>query len=135
MLSEQVDKLTQNYTQQVSSTDMKDQQLKELLDELQELKYKLDEIQNERPATMTRERVVYRRDTVYVKQVEYVTKMETPIVIADVDELQMENEDESMHVQNAVVQHAIYPGNNKYTADQRTEKVRVRFGNLGAKSN
>jgi hypothetical protein len=135
VLSEQVDDLKQNYTQQVSSTNLKDQQLSELLEEIHKLKYKLEEIQHEQPTDVGRERIVYRTDTVYVREVEYVIITEPATVMNEVRQNQEESQDEAMHAQNTVVERAIYPGYNKYAADQKTEKVRVRFGNLRAKSN
>ena len=134
-LAEQVEDLKQNYTQQVSSTNMNDQQLNQLLQEIHELKYQLDEIQKVQPNMATLERIVYRTDTVYVREVEYVTRTEAPIELAEVSDPQVEDQDQIIHAQNTVVERAIYPGYNSYTAEQKPEKVRIRFGNLRAKSN
>ena len=46
-----------------------------------------------------------------------------------------EVQDGIIHAQNTVVERAIYPAYNTYTAEQKPEKVRIRFGNLRAKSN
>ena len=81
------------------------------------------------------EQIVYKTDTVYVKQVEYITKYEPSTMVKEVHQPLADGALAKNDQRPANIEYAIYPSYSDRQQNIKSEKVKVKFGNLRTISN
>jgi len=129
-LSDKLDRLEQDFQSQEDKLMVKEQQVSEMAGELRMVEIELSAIKNE-PQQVGRELVVYKADTIYIKQIEYVTvsgnNPETAPTSPQV--IQASIEEESTEDLDAKFDAVIYPNLARGRSQQKSESVKVKFGN------
>jgi hypothetical protein len=136
--SRQLDQLEKSYQSQAELLEMKNSQLVSLTDKLDGVEQQFNDLQHRTPA-LAKERIVYQRDTVFLKQVEYVT------VATDTNKINHSiNKNADLPQREGVtlvglnenkIDDVIYPSPQDTNKKQKTESIRVRFSSFTARSN
>lgn len=134
--SQQLDQLEKNYLSQATLLETKNSQLISLNDKLESVEQQFNNMQ-QTPAQV-KERIVYQRDTVYLKQVEYVT------VAPDTNKINYAINKNSDHPPKEVkvvklnenkIDDIIYPSSQGTDKREKPESIKVRLNAFTARSN
>lgn len=135
-LAEKVDLLQKNHQLEREVLQVKDAQVSLLTNQVKESESKLAEIFQTNPAVQ-RNHVIYRTDTVFIKQVEYITTapqlIDVPDPVAEVAEI--EPQQELTQVQENKRDDIIFPADRIQSGAQDSETIKLRFGTLTARKN
>jgi len=129
LLSQKIDQLQQHYVAQETALQSKDQELGTLMDELKNVELKLNDIQHQQPE-ISRETIVYRTDTVVVKQIEYITRNPNPVIAMETSSDNQKTRAENIepnNKRNTSVNYAIYPSMASQNRNQKSETIKVKF--------
>ena len=129
LLSNKIDQLQQNYQAQLGEINAKNTEVNLLATELKNVELKLSNLDQERPISQ-KETIVYRTDTVYLKQVEYITTVSNP-VIQNEDEVISEEVEfgklaKAENLENEI-DDAIYPSLASQSKKQKSETIKLKF--------
>ncbi len=133
-LSAKLDRIQTEYTVQTEALEMKTNQIASLTKQQMALNKKLSDIKTT-PA-VHREQIVYRTDTVLIKQVEYITRVAEPL---EPMEQSMEKEAFLKHkttnktTKSRKVDDIIFPSHQ--SKNKPPETLRVKFGSLASNRN
>ena len=139
LLSNKMNQLEQSYRSQAEAVHAKDLQVKTLAGELNSLEAKLANNQQipEKPLSEPNQ-IVYRTDTVYIKQIEYITTVSSPAtqeVNLPEDEVFEPARMESDVAQKRETDDIIFPSYQAQSKKQPTESIKFRIGSMVTKSN
>lgn len=129
LLSQKIDQLQQHYVSQETALKSKDQELGTLMSELKNVELKLDDLQHQQPE-VSKETIVYRTDTVVVKQIEYITRNPNPVIAMETSSDNQETRTENIETnskRNTSVNYAIYPSMASQNRNQKSETIKVKF--------
>jgi len=129
LLSNKIDQLQENYQSQLELSITKDKEVESLASELKNVKLQLSDWKQENPVSQ-KTNIVYQTDTVYLKQVEYITTISDPIVpnVKNIDsgEGQIEQLAKAENMENEI-DYAIYPSFASQGKKQKSETIKVKF--------
>jgi len=129
LLSNKIDQLQQNYQVNLEELNSKDTQVSLLARELKNVQIKLSDLNQERPI-IQKERIVYRRDTVYLKEVEYITTVSNPVIQheekVNLDDGEFEQITKADNLENEIDE-VIYPSVESQGKKQTSETIKVKF--------
>ncbi len=135
LLSNKVDQLQKDYLSQAALLQTKDTQVASLGNELKNVELQLTDLQKQ-PLSQ-KETFVYRTDTIYVKQVEYITIVsghDEPMEIVS-DPLEEQSEQLAMtKVPEIKTDDAIFPSYSNPRNKQTSESIKLKFGSFTAKN-
>lgn len=143
LLSDKMNQLEQNYRLQAEAVHAKDIQVQTLAGEFKTLEARLANNQQipkqviEKPK-YEQAQIVYRTDTVYIKQVEYITTVSipmTPEVNLPEDEVFEPARMQSDVAQKRETDDIIFPSYQTQSKKQATESMKFRIGSMVTKSN
>ena len=130
-LSEKIDQLQENYHSQKNLLASKNIQVESMGIELRQMEVQLADLQNQDQPQ--KESFIYRTDTVYLTQVEYITRFEEPEsneiieTVGDPEILDIAQVESEMDV-------AIFPSYS-YRNTAASESVKLKFGSFAEKKN
>lgn len=129
LLANQLDEIQQSRVAQMEALRTKEIQAESLENKLRQVESLLVDLQQQSPAV--KEVVVYRTDTVYVKQVEYITiaadSTQSKELIADVAEKPLE-EKRATESQEVETDDVIFLSSSSQSKDQPSEAIKFKFG-------
>ncbi len=137
LLSDKIDQLQINYSSQGELLLRKDIQVNTLSDELKNVELQLADLQQQKPLS-PKETIVYRRDTVYLKQVEYITTVSDPVGSNEIAIGIVEDKAEQMEtttVPEMETDTAIYPSKSIQANNQQSETLKFKFGSFVTRKN
>lgn len=134
MLSSKIDKLEQQFEVQNATLNSKNDQVSKMAEELKIVEARLTE-EKQPELGVVRERIVHKTDTVYVKQVKYITKYEPSTIVKEAHQPIEDGELAKNDQSPANIEYAIYPSYSDRQQNIKSEKVKVKFGNLRTISN
>jgi hypothetical protein len=134
ILSGRIDQLQVDHQSQGEILLTKELQIEALSSELRNVEYQLTDL---KLTDLTpKERTIYRTDTIYLKQVEYITVAPDPIEkevstgnIADSEAM------DPVVVQVLATDEAIYPSYARNTENQQSETIKFKFGTFASRKN
>ena len=128
LLSQKIDELQEQYISQQTTLHSKDKKLGTLMVELQNVEQKLINLHDSKPEEFT-ERIVYRTDTVIVRQIEYVTREVDPLIAKEINHKpDLINEKADVKIDNNnKINYAIYPSVARHDKNQKSETIKVKF--------
>lgn len=137
LLSSKIDQLLEDYASQVELLNYKESQVESLGNELRNFELLLTNLQQQKPLSQ-KETIVYRTDTVYVRQVEYINTAPDPIESKVISHSTMQAQPEQVEIimvnekgrDDAIFSSYSYQGNSR-----STEKIKVKFGPFTARKN
>lgn len=136
LLSNKIDQLQQDYTSQQELLNTKDSQVVLLGNELKNIELKLTDVQQQQ-SVPRKEMIIYRTDTIYVKQVEYISTTRDPMVLSVVRTEKDSELIEGLEEINTQERRseAIF-SNDTYRANkQPAETIKIKFGSFTARKN
>lgn len=129
LLSDRIDQLQKNYHEQLDILNSKDAEVKLLANELRDVELQLSGLEQMKPISQ-KEILVYRTDTVYVKQVEYITSISNPVIpmekTIDFDLEKSEQLAQAEKQQNEIDE-VIFPSFVSQGKKQKSETIKVKF--------
>lgn len=129
LLSNKIDLLQQKYLVQQEKLNLKNMAVKSLATELKNVEHKLSELNQERPIAQ-KETMVYRTDTIYQKQIEYITIISDTIP-QNKDNSTLDTGDVDQFAKNKIIESeiddAIYPSFARRNKNQKSEIIKVKF--------
>jgi hypothetical protein len=137
LLSGKIDQLQENYISQAEHLYAKEIQTASLGDELKSLELKLTEMQLQKP-TSQKETLVYRTDTVYVKQVEYINTNSDPVEMNIITTGNETDPDALIKIAQIKVQETddeIFPSYTRQNDRKQTETRRFKFQSFSSGRN
>lgn len=129
LLSNKIDQLQQNYLVQLEEINSKNTAVSLLASELKNVELKLSDLNQEKPIAH-KETIVYRTDTVYLKQIEYITTVSNPVmqnedmVISEEGEIEQLAKAENLENE---IDDAIYPSFASQGKKQKSETIKLKF--------
>lgn len=129
-LAAKLDQLEEDFQSQEQQLIVKEQQVSEMADEIRMVEIRLASINQEAPK-ISKEVVVYRTDTVYLKQTEYVSVTDhvPDANPASAQVIQTSVEEKSTQAFDTKLDEVIYPSLAQSRNQQKSESVKVKFGN------
>jgi hypothetical protein len=137
LLSGKIDQLQENYISQAEHLYAKEIQTASLGDELKSLELKLTEMQLQKP-TSQKETFVYRTDTVYVKQIEYINTISDPVEMNIITTGNEADPDALIKIAQIKVQETddeIFPSYTRQNDRKQTETRRFKFQSFSSGRN
>lgn len=133
LLSKKIDLLQKNHVSQEKLLKSKDQEMESLGDELKQVEQKFTSMLQQKPLAQ-KETLVYRTDTVYLKQIEYITAVTDPINSKEISANKTgmyprQHED----TKEKEIDEAIYPSKLNMGKTQQSEPIVFKFGSLTAR--
>lgn len=132
LLSDKIDQLQKNHVSQAKLLKLKNREVESLGDKLMQVKHKFTGLLQQKPIAQ-KETFVYRTDTVYLKQVEYITAISTPIESKEITAdalVNMTDQTETVKIQE--VDDIIFPSYSGQGNRQQAETIKFKFGPLSA---
>jgi hypothetical protein len=137
LLSGKIDQLQENYISQAEHLYSKEIQTASLGDELKSLELKLTEMQLQKP-TSQKETFVYRTDTVYVKQIEYINTISDPVEMNIITTGNEADPDALIKIAQIKVQETddeIFPSYTRQNDRKQSESRRFKFQSFASGKN
>ena len=134
LVSSKLDGLEEFYQSQEKLLNIKDQQVADLASELRKVEIKLSSMEQIKP-NERKEVIIYRKDTVYIKRTEYVRVKEQPSLVENnngAPVIQANNVQEDAASVSAKFDQIIYPSFEEERTRQKSESVKLKFGNARA---
>lgn len=128
LLSQKIDQLQDQYQSQDNLLQIKNEEVKSLASELKNVEYQLTELQVDQPLHQ-KETIVYRTDTVYLKQVEYIAKVTDPVMTNENmpdQEISSSKQLTKVDSDEWEIDDAIYPSVAS-SKKQKSESIKVKF--------
>ncbi len=135
LLSDKIDLLQKNHVSQADLVKSKDQEVESLGNELKQVQQKFTNLAQQKPIAQ-KETFVYRTDTVYLTQIEYITAIVDPVEPKEVATHKKEEQTElveSTYLPEREIDEAIYPSKLKMGKRQQSEPIVFKFGSLTAR--
>lgn len=137
LLSNKIDQLQQNYSSQVDQLQTKKTQVESLGKELRNIELQLTDLQQQEPI-VKKETIVFRTDTVYIKQIEYINITPDPMELRVISHSTIQDPTEQVEI--ATVNEkgrddAIFSGYSYQGNSRSTEKIKVKFGSFTVRKN
>ena len=135
LLSDKIDQLQRDYSSQATMIQTKDSQVATLGSELRNVELKLADLQLQKPLSQ-KEVFVYQTDTVYLKQVEYITTIAYPDEPEEKDIVPSVEQTELIgiaQVQQDQMDDAIFPSYSSQRNSQPSETIKIKFGSFTVK--
>ena len=135
LLSDKIDQLQRDYSSQATMIQTKDSQVATLGSELRNVELKLADLQLQKPLSQ-KEVFVYQTDTVYLKQVEYITTITYPDEPVEKDIVPSVEQTELIgiaQVQQDQMDDAIFPSYSSQRNSQPSETIKIKFGSFTVK--
>jgi len=130
VLSERIEGLQGNYLTQEEQIKVKNSEFASLGNELKVVEKQLVTLKNQ-PRVET---IIYQTDTVYIKQVEYVTVVEhEPSIVIEAIEVVESVETETISEIKTQTEKTIYPSHS-YASNNKTETLKLKFGTFASKN-
>lgn len=137
LLSNKVDQLQQNYSSQVNLLQTKETQVESMGKELRNIELQLTDLQQQE-SIVKKETIVFRTDTVFIKQVEYINNTPDPMEMKVVSTSTIQDPDEQEEIvtaqessrDDAIFSNYSYPGNR-----QQSETIKFKFGSFTERKN
>jgi len=129
LISDKIDQLQKNYQSQLELLNSKDAEVKLLANELRGVELQLSDLGQFKPISQ-KEIIVYRTDTVYVKQVEYITSVSDPVIsIEKTMDFEVEKSEQlaQAETQHNEIDAVIYPSFVSQGKKQKSETIKVKF--------
>ncbi len=136
MLSNRIDQLQSNYLMQVDLLQSKDTEIESLGNELEYVGLQLTDIQQQKPLLL-HETIVHRTDTVYLKQIEYITRVSDPVESKEIATDAFVDQTEQMETGKVqeIKDDVIFPSYSKLDTKQEAETIKFKFGSFIARKN
>ena len=136
-LSNKIDQLQKDYMTQAELLHLKNRQVESLDSELKNVEVRLTTFQ-ERKQVVQREKIIYQHDTIYVKQVEYVTQIpdykgDNKIVMAG--QIKTSKQVEMIDVQEKEIDDVIFPSFRNLAKNGQAESIQIKIGPFIARKN
>ena len=132
-LAGKIDKLQNEYNRQNQVIDQREQQVADLKSEMNHLDGQLTELESRE--MLPRETIVYRTDTVYVRQVEYITVVEPGQAVNEDNTLAaLPSDNEKEITVPPIIDDEIFPSNKGDSNTDQADVVKFRFGSFVAKN-
>lgn len=129
-LTNKLDQIQQSRAVQVETLRTKETRAESLENKLRQVELLLVDLQQQ--SSEVKEVIVYRTDTVYVKQVEYITvaadSTQPKELIADVVKKPLEKEEEATELQEVKTDDVIFLSSSSQSKDQPSEAIKFKFG-------
>lgn len=135
LLSDKIDQLQRDYSSQATMIQTKDSQVTTLGSELRNVELKLADLQLQKPLSQ-KEVFVYQTDTVYLKQVKYITTIAYPDEPEEKDIVPSVEQTELIgiaQVQQDQMDDAIFPSYSSQRNSQPSETIKIKFGSFTVK--
>jgi septal ring factor EnvC (AmiA/AmiB activator) len=136
-LSNKIDQLEKSFVTQAEQLQVKDTQLTSMKNELKNVEMRFASMDQQTPVS-PKETVVYRTDTVIVKQVEYVTVVEKPAetetLTASSDMYDNQNV-AIVQLNENTTDDEIFPSSRLNDKQKKSEAVRLTFSPFTSRSN
>lgn len=128
LLAQEVDELRKQYVSQGTALQSKDQELSSLTNELKNLEVQLTDLQIPQPQEQ-QERIVYRTDTIVLRQIEYVTQDPIPVLAAESSDKKQESDSSNTSNNNVKsnINYSIYPSVAREDRNQKSENIKIKF--------
>lgn len=134
-LSSKMDQLEKNYVSQVELIQSKDIQLSSMKNELENVNKRFANLDLQKPLPQ-KERIIYQTDTVYVKQVEYVTMAaKENKMLTTTNKDQNISQAELSEPDNQKFDDIIYPSFSKRGKKEKSESIKLEFSPFTARNN
>lgn len=136
-LSNKIDQLQKDYLTQAELLHLKNRQVESLDSELKNVEVQLTTFQ-ERKQMVQREKIIYQLDTIYVKQVEYVTQIpdskgDNKIVMTG--QIETSKRVEMIDVQEKEIDDVIFPSSTNLEKNGQAESIQIKIGPFIARKN
>jgi len=134
LLSNKIDQLQKNYLSQVDLLQSKDTEIESLGNQVNITDLQLTNLQQQNPLPQ-KESIIYRTDTVFLKQIEYITSVSEPI---DAEEFAVVSEKKQLlnmekgKNQEIEIDHIIFPSYSSQDKGQKSETIKFKFVSLTA---
>lgn len=136
-LSGRIDQLQVKYISQEELLQAKETNAASLGNELKSLEIKLSELQQQKPI-LQKETLVYRTDTVYIKQIEYVNNTPDPMelkVVSANSSLSESDEMETTIAKEIETDQAIFSNYTYQDKRHASENIKFKFGSFTTRKN
>ena len=135
-MADQIGQLQKNYHSQEAMLSSKNAQVEILEMDLNDMEHQLTSLQERNKENQNQDKMyVYRTDTVYLKQVEYITTVSNPPdPEPEVEQLQEPDKTDLVDAALLETDAAIYPSYS-YKNTTSTETIKLKFGSFREKKN
>jgi len=129
-LSDRIEGLQENYLTQEEQIKVKNSEFASLGNELKVVEKQLVTLKNQ-PGVET---IIYQTDTVYIKQIEYVTvvELEPSVAVEAVEVVESIKTETNPEIESQTAK-VIYPSYS-YTSKNKTETLKLKFGTFASKN-
>ena len=136
-LSDKIDQLQKDYVTQAELLQYKNTQVESQRYELKNMEVRLTNIQENKPAAQS-EKIVHQVDTVYIKQIEYITKIqnfndENKLVMFEPIEMAIQTEKSDK--QEPDIDDMIFPSRRNPEKSRQAESIQIKMGSFLARKN
>lgn len=133
-LSNKIDQLQKDYLSQAELLHTKNIEVESMSCQLNNVELQLTDLLQQKPLSQ-KETIVYLTDTVYLKQVEYITTIADPMEpkmksIATAGE--QSEQIETSIIREKEIDYIIYPSYSSQGKNQQAETIKFKFGSLSA---
>lgn len=136
-LSAKIDQTQNNYLSQAELLNIKNNQVESLRKKLNNLELRLVYLQKQKPLSQ-KETIVYLTDTVYLKQVEYITSVSDPVESEEIATSALENQWEQTETdkqKEVETDDVIFPSYSNQGNRQQSETIKFKFGSITVRKN
>ena len=136
-LSTKVDQLQKDYVTQAELLQYKNTQVESQGYELKNMEVRLTNLQENKPAAQS-EKIVHQVDTVYIKQIEYITKIpdsndENKLMKGE--QIEMAIQTEKTDKQESNIDDMIFPSTRNAEKSEQAESIQIKMGFFLARKN
>ena len=136
-LSTKVDQLQKDYVAQAELLQYKNAQVESQGYELKNMEVRLTHLQENKPVVHS-EKIVHQVDTVYIKQIEYITKIpdsndENKLVMGE--QIEMTIQTEKTETQESNIDDMIFPSMRNPEKSEQAESIQIKMGSFLARKN
>lgn len=136
-LSNKIDQLQKDYVTQAELLQYKNAQVESQGFELKNMEVRLTSIQENKPAAQS-EKIIHQVDTVYIKQIEYITKIpdsndENKLVMGE--QIEMAIQTEKTDKQETNIDNMIFPTTRNSEKSEQSESIQIKMGSFLARKN
>jgi hypothetical protein len=132
MLSSKIDQMQKNYFSQAERLNAKNNQVESLRNKLISVELQLTDLLKQK-SLFPKETIVYLTDTVFLKQVEYITSVSDPVVSKEITPGTLGNQREQTETVIAPeleTDDTIFPSYSSQGNRHKSETIKFKFGSL-----
>jgi len=135
LLSDQINQLETNHQAQANLLQSKNSQVQQLSTELENVGIQLTALQQQNPAQQT-QKILHQVDTVYIKQVEYITlKTSSPVEELEITpEKELVTYAENTAFQKKETDDIIFPSSSRLAKNEQSEAFKIKVGPFARKN-